>query len=191
MVQKLSAAGHPLLSYRKHQGVKLTKAGTKAALKVIRHHRLLETYLVTNLGYSWDEVHAEAIRLQHAVSEKLAARMEAALGYPNRDPHGELIPQADLSISEDHSVSLLTLRPPQACSIFRIHDPDPQLLVYLEEYQLMPGADISVQDYSPLDQTMTLLVEGQKKNIVIGPAISCKIFVEESFSSNQNKGQIP
>lgn len=187
MVQKLSAAESSLLTYRKHQGVSLTPAGRKAALEVIRHHRLLETYLVTKLGYSWDEVHAEAEQLQHAVSDLLEARIDAALGYPSRDPHGELIPRADLSLPVDNSLSLLAMRPPQACSIFRIHDNDPQLLVYLDQVQLTPGAKITVENYSPLDQNLTLLVEGKKKSIVIGPAISSRIFVETNSSKSQTK----
>jgi len=185
MVQKLSIANAPLLTYQKHKGVKLTQVGEKAALEVIRHHRLLETYLVTKLGYSWDEVHAEAEQLQHAVSDLLVARIDAALGYPSRDPHGEFIPRADLSIPVDSSLSLLALRPPQRCTIFRVHDNDPQLLVYLEEVKLIPGTKIKVQNYSPLDQNMTLLVEGQRKSIVIGAAISSRIFVEIDSTKNQ------
>ena len=187
MIQKLSAANSPLLTYQKHKGVKLTPTGEKAALEVIRHHRLLETYLVTKLGYSWDEVHAEAEQLQHAISELLETRIDAALGYPSRDPHGELIPRSDLSIPADHSMPLLALRPPQHCIIFRVHDTNPKLLVHLEELQLLPGTRIEVQGYSPFDQNMNLLIEGQKKPIVIGTAISSRIFVETDSTQNQGK----
>jgi Mn-dependent DtxR family transcriptional regulator len=92
MVQKLSSAVPPLVEYQKHQGVTLTSDGTRAALEVIRHHRLLETWLVQTLGYAWDEVHEEAERLEHAISEDLERRIAAALGNPLRDPHGEPIP---------------------------------------------------------------------------------------------------
>jgi len=187
MIQKLSATKSPLLTYQKHKGVMLTPRGEKAALEVIRHHRLLETYLVTKLGYSWDEVHAEAEQLQHAVSDLLEARMDAALGYPSRDPHGELIPRPDLSLPADTSMPLLGLRPPQGGTIFRVQDTNPKLLVHLEELQLLPGTRIEVVDYSPFDQNLTLLVKGQEKPIVIGTAISSRIFVEINPKQKQTK----
>ena len=92
MLQKLAAANPPLLVYHKHQGVSLTVSGEQAALGVVRHHRLLEQYLHEKLGYSWDEVHDEADRLEHVISDQLASRMAAALGYPTHDPHGHVIP---------------------------------------------------------------------------------------------------
>ena len=88
MVQKLALAEPPLVEYHKHQGVTLTPEGEQAALEVLRHHRLLESWLVQSLGYSWDEVHEEACRLEHVISEDFEARMAAALGNPERDPHG-------------------------------------------------------------------------------------------------------
>jgi len=178
MVQKISTVSSPLLTYRKHQGVQLTDTGRKAALEVIRHHRLLETYLVTKLGYSWDEVHAEAEQLQHAVSELLEARIDAALGFPSRDPHGEIIPRPDLSLPDDNSLPLLVLRPPQRCTVFRVHDSNPELLVHLEKLQLLPGSKIEVIDFSEFDQNLTLLIEGQERPVVLGVAISNRIFVE-------------
>jgi DtxR family Mn-dependent transcriptional regulator len=87
MLQKLAAAKPPLVVYKKHQGVTLTKAGARAALEVIRHHRLLETYLVNALGYAWDEVHEEACCLEHVISEDFETRIATALGNPTRDPH--------------------------------------------------------------------------------------------------------
>src|SRR5512143_1921314 len=96
MVQKLAATKPALVEYRKHHGVKLTPVGRRAALEVIRHHRLLEAWLVKTLGYSWDEVHVEAEKLEHVISEDFEERMAAALGDPVRDPHGELIPSSDL-----------------------------------------------------------------------------------------------
>src|SRR4026207_1079142 len=96
MVQKLASSKPALVEYQKHQGVTLTKEGRKAALEVIRHHRLIETWLVQTLGYSWDEVHEEAERLEHVISEDFERRIAAALGHPMRDPHGQLIPTGDL-----------------------------------------------------------------------------------------------
>ena len=93
MVQKLSQM--KLLSYRPYQGVRLTAAGSKVALEVIRHHRLIELYLLQVLGYSWDKVHAEADRLEHVISEEFEERIDEALGFPTTDPHGDPIPTKD------------------------------------------------------------------------------------------------
>src|SRR4030067_1334393 len=101
MIQKLSRIKPPLVEYRKHQGVKLTAQGRKAALEVIRHHRLIEAWLVQTLGYSWDEVHAEAEQLEHAISEDFEARIASALGNPERDPHGEPIPSVTPTMPAD------------------------------------------------------------------------------------------
>src|SRR6187455_672291 len=120
MVQKLASAKPALVEYQKHQGVTLTKDGRKAALEVIRHHRLLEAWLVQTLGYSWAEVHEEAERLEHVISENFESRIAAAMGNPVRDPHGELIPTADLTMPHDESTSLSSLRPKQSAVITRV-----------------------------------------------------------------------
>ena len=117
MVQKLASTKPALVEYHKHQGVTLTKDGKKAALEVIRHHRLLEAWLVQTLGYSWDEVHEEAERLEHVISEDFERRIAAAMGNPVRDPHGELIPTADLKMPFDGSTPLASLRPKQTATI--------------------------------------------------------------------------
>jgi len=100
MLQHLAADRPALIDYRKHHGVTLTAAGERAALEVIRHHRLLETYLVEILGYTPDEVHEEACRLEHVISEQFEARIADLLGHPTRDPHGEPIPDANLILPE-------------------------------------------------------------------------------------------
>ncbi|MEN9563300.1 MAG: hypothetical protein RIR73_1544, partial [Chloroflexota bacterium] len=110
MIQKLAAEKPALVEYQKHQGVTLTSAGKRAALEVIRHHRLIETWLVQTLGYSWDEVHEEAERLEHVISEDFERRIAAAMGHPTRDPHGELIPTEDLKMPVDSSTPLSSLR---------------------------------------------------------------------------------
>src|SRR5258706_7865267 len=117
MVQKLASAKPALVEYQKHQGVTLTKDGRKAALEVIRHHRLIETWLVQTLGYSWDEVHEEAERLEHVISEDFERRIAAAMGHPLRDPHGELIPTADLKMPIDNTTPLSALRPNQTGTV--------------------------------------------------------------------------
>ena len=111
MLQKLAESEPPLLEYRKHRGVQLTKEGEKVALETIRHHRLLELFLHEILGYDWDEVHEEADRLEHFISERFEERIAAALGNPQHDPHGDPIPGADLSLPEAPQTPFRPARP--------------------------------------------------------------------------------
>jgi DtxR family Mn-dependent transcriptional regulator len=178
MIQKLASARPALVTYQKHQGVTLTDEGQKAALEVIRHHRLLEAWLVQTLGYSWDEVHAEAERLEHVISEDFEERIAAAMGHPSRDPHGELIPTADLKMPLDDSTPLSALRPTQSGTITRVIASDTELLRYLEGLELVPGTRLQVKDYSPFDHNLTIKVG--RKSIVLGLSITGKIFVEEN-----------
>lgn len=179
MLQKLACAKPPLVVYKKHQGVTLTKNGTKAALEVIRHHRLLETFLVNTLGYSWDEVHCEADKLEHVISEDFEARMAKALGYPTRDPHGELIPTIDLTMPADESCPLASLRIDETATVRRVSDDDPALLRHLREIGVVPNVEITVKNYSKFDGNLTIKVEGQKSNVVLGMAVTKQVFVEK------------
>lgn len=176
MLQKLASVNPPLVRYRKHQGATLTPDGERAALEVIRHHRLIETYLVTMLGYSWDSVHEEACKLEHVISEEFEAKIAAALGNPLRDPHGELIPTPELVMPADESLPLAALRPNQKALIVRVRANDPALLRHLEGLGLVPGAEVEAVAYSPFDQNLEVQVEGQLSK-VIGLAISNHIFV--------------
>ncbi|HNN13963.1 MAG TPA: metal-dependent transcriptional regulator [Anaerolineales bacterium] len=176
MIQKLATEKPALVEYQKHQGVMLTSAGKRAALEVIRHHRLLETWLVQTLGYTWDEVHEEAERLEHVISEDFERRIAAALGHPTRDPHGEMIPTEDLKMPVDDSTPLSSLRPSQVAKILRVVSQDPKLLRHLESLGLIPGAQVEVTEYSSFDNNLTLTV-GEKVN-VLGLNITTKIFVE-------------
>lgn len=178
MLQKLAAAKPALVEYQKHQGVTLTREGRRAALEVIRHHRLLEAWLVKTLGYSWDEVHEEAERLEHVISEDFESRIAAAMGHPDRDPHGELIPTADLRMPEDDSTPLSALRANQKGIVQSVKAADPDLLKYLESLSLIPGVALEVQAYSPFDHNLTLKVG--RKTIVVGLNITSRIFVKES-----------
>ncbi|HAX68946.1 MAG TPA: DtxR family transcriptional regulator [Anaerolineae bacterium] len=176
MIQKLAAEKPALVEYQKHQGVTLTSAGKRAALEVIRHHRLLEAWLVQTLGYSWDEVHEEAERLEHVISEDFERRIAAALGNPTRDPHGELIPTADLKMPVDDTTPLSSLRASQSATIQRVVAADPNLLRHLDSLGLTPGIQIEVIEYSEFDNNLTVKV-GRKVN-VLGLNITTKIFVE-------------
>lgn len=177
MIQKLAAETPALVEYQKHQGVTLTVAGKRAALEVIRHHRLLETWLVQTLGYSWDEVHEEAERLEHVISEDFERRIAAALGHPLRDPHGELIPTEDLKMPLDESTPLSALRKDQSGTILCIKAADADLLRHLTELGLTPNTFIQVTEYSPYDHNLTIRVD--KKMHVLGLSITSKIFIEE------------
>lgn len=176
MVKKLASEKPPLLEYQKHQGVTLTPAGKKAALEVIRHHRLLETWLVQTLGYTWDEVHEEAERLEHVISEDFERRIAAALGHPTRDPHGELIPTEDLTMPLDESTPLSALRPNQSATIQRVNAQDPDLLRHLDKLGLTPGIQIKVIEYSAYDHNLTIKVG--RRTHVLGLNITTKIFIE-------------
>jgi DtxR family Mn-dependent transcriptional regulator len=179
MVQKLAAEKPALVTYQKHQGVTLTPTGKRAALEVIRHHRLLETWLVQTLGYSWDEVHEEAERLEHVISEDLEQRIAAALGHPTRDPHGELIPSEDLTMPVDESCPLASLRADETATVRRVSDDNPALLRHLREIGVVPEVKITVKKYSEFDGNLTLQVEGQKSNVVLGTAVTSRVFVDK------------
>lgn len=178
MVQKLSSIKPALVSYRKYQGVTLTPAGKRAALEVIRHHRLIETWLVQTLGYSWDEVHTEAEKLEHVISEEFERRIAAAMGDPVRDPHGDLIPSVNLVMPKDESISLATLESEQEAIVRRVDAQDTEFLRYVEELGLIPGAHLKTLSVSPYDQVMHVQIQGRKDVIIVGPAITNRVFVE-------------
>jgi len=177
MLKRLADSTPPLVDYRKHHGVTLTPEGERAALEVIRHHRLLETYLHESLGFPWDEVHEEAERLEHVISEAFEERIDALLGHPTHDPHGEPIPTAGLVMPQEDLPRLSTLRPPQRARIQRVYADDVDLLRYLEEKGLVPGSTLEARAFSPFDGNLTLLLN--ESEIVVGPAVTRHIFVKE------------
>jgi len=178
MIQKLAATNPPLLDYRKHRGVKLTPEGEKVALEIIRHHRLLEMFLHQTLGYGWDEVHEEADRLEHVISEELEERIATSLGDPQHDPHGDPIPTRELYLPESLEVSLSQLRPTQEAQVKRVRDSDPDLLRYLSEMGIKPDVRLKILDYSPFDNNLRLQIEGESKPVVLGPRVTSQVFVE-------------
>ena len=180
MVQKLASAKSPLVRYRKHQGVTLTASGKRAALEVIRHHRLLEAWLVQTLGYSWDEVHSEAEKLEHVISEDFEERIATALGNPARDPHGEPIPSADLIMPKDQSIPLIKLQPKQEAVVCQVQTQDIGLLKYLKSLGLVIGARVKTLEVSRYDQIMHIRIRGRKEAVALGPAMTSRVFVEPS-----------
>lgn len=177
MIQKLSNATPPMVNYQKHQGVRLTRSGERAALEVIRHHRLLETFLVSALGYSWDEVHEEAEQLEHVISEHLEARIADALGNPQRDPHGDPIPTADLQMPQLKDIVMSEVESGQHVTIRRVQTDDPALLRYLEKLGVVPGARLKIIAKNPFDGNLKLQVK--RKEIVLGLPVASRIYVEK------------
>jgi DtxR family Mn-dependent transcriptional regulator len=140
-----------LVHHEKHRAVELTSAGRKAALEIVRHHRLLELYLAEALGYAWDEVHAEAERLEHTISESFEARIDAALGFPTTDPHGDPIPSASGEVSPMTDDRLTGLAVGEVAIIRRVSDSDPDKLRYLGGIGFFPDATICVVERLPFD----------------------------------------
>ena len=149
MLQKLSAAEPPMVLYKKHHGVRLAKAGKKRALEIIRHHRLIETFLTQILGYPWDEVHQEAERLEHFISERFEERIDAKLGHPEFDPHGHAIPALDGSLPGSEPQALSQLRPGQGAKIASVSDKDPAMLRYLATQGIRPGIRVTLSEQLP------------------------------------------
>ena len=163
MLKKLAALG--LAEHSPYHGVVLSEAGTKIALEVIRHHRLLEQYLAETLGLPIDAVHAEADRLEHALSEELEARIDEQLGYPTHDPHGDPIPDAGLHMDTRLLRSLDALEPGEEATVRRVPDDDSDLLRYLAGLRLVPGGRVTMRRSEPFDGPLTVLVEGHEHAI--------------------------
>ena len=152
MLQKLAVQEPPLVLYKKHHGVRLAKAGKKRALEIIRHHRLIETFLHKVLDYPWDEVHQEAERLEHFISERFEERIAAKLGHPEFDPHGHAIPALDGSLpthNREEPQSLSQLRPGQSARVSCVSDNDPEMLRYLASQGIRPGVRLTLSEQLP------------------------------------------
>ncbi|MDX6719269.1 MAG: DtxR family transcriptional regulator, Mn-dependent transcriptional regulator [Solirubrobacteraceae bacterium] len=156
MVKRLAELG--LVEHVPYHGVRLTPGGARLALEVIRHHRLLETYLAEHLGVPWDRVHAEAEVLEHALSEELEELIAAKLGYPTHDPHGDPIPDADLRIDELPGQPLTALKPGARGVLARVSDSDPAMLRYLGDLGIALGDPVEVLAVQPFDGPIELRV---------------------------------
>jgi len=161
MLQKLSASAKPLVAYKKHQGARLTPEGMQAALEIIRHHRLLETYMVRILGYSWDSVHKEACRLEHVISEEFETRIAQSLGEPTRDPHGAPIPSSELHLPLFHDVPLINLTIGAQGVIRRIQSKTPTTLRQLGMLGIVPGAPFTINTRNMKTKTIGLTLNNK------------------------------
>lgn len=164
-----------LLEHTRYQGVELTESGEKIALEVIRHHRLLELYLAESLGFGWDEVHAEAEKLEHHVSEDLEARMDSALGFPTRDPHGDPIPTREGVVDAEESILLFDAEPGTRVIVARVSDRDPEQLRYLARLGMVPGATIEVTERLPFDEVLRVSIDGTDQ--VVGKQLGASVSV--------------
>jgi len=157
MVQRLAQLG--LVDHERYRGVRLTGPGRRAALETLRHHRLLETYLAQFLGYGWDEVHEEAERLEHVISERFEARIAEALGHPTHDPHGDPIPDAELKLPDGEvGIPLTGMAVDQSGTLVRVSGQDRDSLNLLSRLGLVPGITIDVLEVGPVG--VRIAVEG-------------------------------
>jgi DtxR family Mn-dependent transcriptional regulator len=173
MLKKLATLG--LVVHERYHGATLTPAGERMALEVVRHHRLLELYLMQALGLSWDQVHEEAERLEHHLSDELEARIDEALGFPTRDPHGDPIPSRELLLVRDEPVSLSDLAAGSMTVVRRVPDSDPELLRYLASLGLVPAEEVTIVDQAPFDGPVTVEVRGSRH--AIGRSLAAQIEV--------------
>jgi DtxR family Mn-dependent transcriptional regulator len=173
MVKTLAEAG--LVRYEPYMGVRLTEAGEKLASLVLRRHRLIELFLVKVLGMSWAEVHAEAELLEHAVSERLADRIDEMLGRPEVDPHGDPIPSAEGRMPKPEYLDLLTAPERTRLVITRVADQDPEFLRFVELHELMPGHNVTIETRDRASDAVNLRTPSGAR-FSIGARAAAKVF---------------
>ena len=173
MIKKLASQG--LVDHQPYRGVRLTRSGERIALELLRHHRLLELYLARTLDLGIDAVHAEADRLEHALSERLEDRIDKALGSPTQDPHGDPIPDSKLRIVQSKSKRLVELEPGEEAIVLRVPDGDGELLRYLITLALIPGERLHLVQAEPFGGPLTLYTS--KGNTVISRQLGEQIHV--------------
>ncbi len=175
MIKKLAEMN--LVAYEPYQGVVLTQTGRKIALEVIRHHRLIEIFLAEILDVPWDQVHAEAHKIEHVLSEDLVDRIDAVLGHPSTDPHGAPIPTREGKIDQPPCRRLADLESGQSAVVAEVYDNDPALLRYLGELGLYPKVPLRVVRVAPFDGPVTVRV-GETEH-AIGREVAHQILVSE------------
>ena len=175
MVKKL--AGLRLVAHEPYRGVVLRSAGEKIALEVIRHHRLVESFLAEVLGVPWDEVHAEAERWEHVLSEEVEDRIDERLGFPTSDPHGAPIPGRDGAIERPLSIRMSELEPGRSATVVEVSDRDPDLLRYVGRLGLVPGASLRLVAAEPFGGGFSIEVGGRAH--VVGREVAEELLVRE------------
>ena len=173
MMKTLSETG--LASYAKYEGVRLTDAGRKLALRVLRRHRLIELFLVHTLDLAWDEVHEEAENMEHAVSDFLVDRIDQYLGYPSSDPHGDPIPTADGKIRTEQGVKLTQWEAGKSFRLVRVMEQSPDFLRYLSEEKLQPGCEAKLISSRP--EAGIVMIEIDDRTTALGLEAAEKLMV--------------
>ncbi len=174
MVKKLATM--KLVVHEPYQGVELTPTGEKIALEVVRHHRLVESYLAESLGVSWDKVHEEADRWEHVLSEEMEDLMDDKLGHPTTDPHGAPIPARDGSMPKSELRRLSELEPGEAAVIAEVSDHNAELLRYLGDLGLFPRVEVRVLASAPFEGPVTIKTNGDEH--VLGREVAGHILVQ-------------
>jgi len=165
-----------LVEYERYRGASLTEKGRIEALRLVRRHRLIETFLLKHLGYSWRDVHAEAERLEHTVSDEFTERLAEFLGHPGHDPHGDPIPTADGALEPDHSFPLSEAEAGWRVRIHKVGDEDDSVLDYLGERGLVPGRTLNVKEVRGLDGVVTVEDENGDTHS-FGSPVALQVFV--------------
>jgi DtxR family Mn-dependent transcriptional regulator len=173
MLKKL--AGMNLIVHESYKGAELSPAGKKVALEILRHHRLLELYLKEVMGYTWDEVHDEAEKLEHHISEQFEDRIAELLNHPTHDPHGDPIPSKDGVMPEKATLALHDAELNTLYRGGRVKDQNPELLRYLEKQGVLPGVELTIVEKAPFDGPVAISLAGQV--LSIGFAIAQNIFL--------------
>lgn len=168
MVTRLSAQG--LVEHDRYRGQQLTREGRKVAVELVRHHRLLEMFLVKVLGYSWDEVHDEAERLEHVISERMEQRIFELLGRPELDPHGHAIPTLGGKVRPVSHRALSDARAGEKLTVQGVSDEDPEKLRELQRRGLVPGAKVTVVSGSEFEGPIEARVKGRRESVPLGLA---------------------
>ncbi len=174
MLGRLQEMG--LVRYERYRGASLTGRGLEEALRLVRRHRLIEAFLVGHLGYSWQEVHDEAERLEHAVSDEFTERLAELLGHPAHDPHGDPIPSADGSLEPDDSLPLGDVQAGGRVRISKVSDESTPMLDYLGERDLVPGRLLTVKEVRALDGVVTV-EDKDGKTHALGAPLARSVFV--------------
>lgn len=193
-IKRLQSRG--LVEHEPYSGVRLTELGARLAVTMIRRHRLIETFLVETLGYTWDEIHADADLLEHAATDRFIDRIDALLNFPTRDPHGDPIPSADGRVEDLGVMSLAECAPGQPVVIEQVNDEDPELLRYLAAHDISPGSKVCVTSPSVAGlvhvQVLTPIVEepvGDPVALAIKAAADVKISVaDDSLADDYRAG---
>ncbi|WP_454972529.1 metal-dependent transcriptional regulator [Corynebacterium propinquum] len=196
-IKRLQSRG--LVEHEPYSGVRLTELGARLAVTMIRRHRLIETFLVETLGYTWDEIHADADLLEHAATDRFIDRIDELLNFPTRDPHGDPIPSADGRVEDLGVMSLAECTPGMPVIIEQVNDEDPELLRYLAAHGIAPGSKVCVTSPSVAGlvhvQVLTPIVEesiGDPVALAIKAAADVKISVaDDSLADDHGAGDNP